>query len=248
LDWYGSAVDRVERPIIVCGPARGGTTAVWTMLNHHAEILIGREVPLGRLPSLRQLLAEIAAYHGPAWTEQRRAEVARELWLAVSRPLPIEKPGARRWGMKTPWAELDRDLWDPLVNPLYVYCLRRGDRVFQSHIRLGWGIASSPPQLVARYKESLRVAEAMHEQGTAHIVQLDLARDGVQQRDLAEGLFRFLGESIDSGVEGFVDEWPTRPWTKPTAEPGEEPELPSEWRQLLAADDEYQGLMASHGY
>jgi len=52
-----------ERPIVVCGPARSGTTAVSDMLSEHAEIAVGREVPLARLPSLRPLLAEIAEYH-----------------------------------------------------------------------------------------------------------------------------------------------------------------------------------------
>lgn len=217
------------------------------MLNKHAEILIGREVPLTRLPSLRPLLSETAAYHGDSWTAQRRAEVVRGLWFAASRPLPAEKPGARRWGMKTPWAESDRELWDPLVNPVYVYALRRGDRVFSSHIKLGWKTARSPASLVARYKESVRKAEEMAEQGVAHIVQLDLAESRESRRRLAEGLFDFLDEEIDAGVERFVEEWPTPRWSYPTSDGGPVI-LPQEWQELLAADGEYQALMSAHGY
>lgn len=54
------SLKRENWPIVVCGPARGGTSAVRTMLNFHPNIDVGREVPLGRLPSLRSLLEEIA--------------------------------------------------------------------------------------------------------------------------------------------------------------------------------------------
>jgi hypothetical protein len=237
-----------NRLIVVCGPARGGTTAVGVMLSEHADILIGREVPLERLPSLPTLLAETAAYHHPhEWTEERRVDVVKALWLAASRPAPYDKPEARRWGMKTPWGEFDAGLWDPLVRPQYVYALRRGDRVFQSHVKLGWSIAKSPQRLIARYKESLRVAERMQAEGRAHIVQLDLAESPDRRRELAEGLFAFLGEEIDPGVERFVEEWPTPQWSFPTSNGGPV-ELSDEWQQLLAADGEYQELMAAHGY
>jgi hypothetical protein len=67
------------RPIVVCGAARSGTTALNIMLNQHAEIQMCREIELEKLPSLRPLLAETAAHHGNAWTEQRRA-----MWLGRS--------------------------------------------------------------------------------------------------------------------------------------------------------------------
>jgi len=238
--------DRIDRPIVVCGPARSGTTAVAIMLSEHAEISIGREVPLERLPSLAPLLGETAAYHRPhEWTARRRAEVVRALWFAVGRP-PRQAP-ARRWGMKTPWSEFDRSLWDGLVEPQYVYVLRRGDRVFRSHVKLGWGSARSPERLIARYKESVKVGEEMQRSGAAHIVQLDLAEDRDSRWKLAEGLFSYLGEEIDAGVSRFVTDWPT-PWQSHATSEGGKVELPAEWRRLLDADAEYQALMAAHGY
>jgi hypothetical protein len=149
--------------------------------------------------------------------------------------------------MKTPWSEFDRDQWDPLVKPLYLYVLRRGERVFQSHRALGWGEALNPEALIARYKRSVRTGEAMQAEGVAHIVQLDLAVDPVRRRQLARGLFDFLEEEIDAGVARFVEEWPRHPWTHPTSGDGAV-ELPDEWQQLLAADNEYQELLEAHGY
>ena len=236
-----------NRPIVVCGAARSGTTAVRAMLNEHAEISIGREVPLERLRSLRPLLGEIAEYHRPKeWTTQRQADVVKALWGAASRPTSA-KPGARRWGMKTPWSEFDADLWDPLVAPQYVYVLRRGDRVFQSHIKLGWSIARSPERLLRRYKESLRVGEEMRARGSAHVVQLDQADEPESRQRLVRDLFTFLGEDVDGGVARFAQEWPTPDWSFPTSDGGPV-ELPDEWQQLLAADSEYQELMTAHGY
>jgi hypothetical protein len=216
------------------------------MLTAHADILIGRELPLERLPSLRPLLEETAEYQGKQWTDERRAEAVRSLWFSISRP-SWKKPNTRRWGMKTPWAEFDKDLWNPLVNPVYVYALRRGDRVFQSHIRLGWGIVRSPERLVSKYKESLRTFEELRAAGSAHMVQLDLAQDTRSRHGLAKDLFAFLDEELDAGVKLFVDKWPMH-WSKPTSAPNKEPELPDQWQELLACDSEYQDLMTAYGY
>jgi Sulfotransferase family len=235
-----------NRPIIVCGVARSGTTAVSAMLNASTQILIGREVPLEKLPSLRSLIMETAKYQDSEWTEERKTEVVRALWLATSRPVH-EKPEAHRWGMKTPWAEFDSDLWGPLVNPVYVYVLRRGDRVFQSHVRSGYGMGRTPRRLLKRYKESLRTFESLRASGSAHLVQLDLAQDIESRHELAENLFSFLEESIDAGVNRFIEAWPTH-WSAPTSEPYEEPELSDEWQEVLTSDGEYQDLMATYGY
>lgn len=235
------------KPIVVCGPARSGTTAVATMLNLHADIGIGREVPLERLPSLPSLLSEIAEYHHPhEWTAERKADVVRSLWEAASRPAP-DGARTRRWGMKTPWGEFDADLWDPLAAPQYVYVLRRGERVFQSHLRLKWSIARTPERLIDRYKESVRAGAALQARGVAHVVQLDLADTPERRRRLAHDLFAFLEEEVDEGVRSFVEEWPTPHWSFATSDGGPVT-LPEEWQELLAGDDEYQELMAAYGY
>jgi len=149
--------------------------------------------------------------------------------------------------MKTPWAEFDRDLWGPLVSPVYVYALRRGDRVFRSHLKLDWGISRSPARLISRYKESLRLAERMREEGCLHVVQLDLAETPESRQTLAERLFGFIGEEIDAGVQRFVEEWPTPEWSFATSDGGPVT-LPDEWQELLAADSEYQEMMAAYDY
>jgi hypothetical protein len=149
--------------------------------------------------------------------------------------------------MKTPWCEFDRDVWDAMVEPQYVYLLRRGDRVFRSHIKLGWGTAQSPERLITRYKESVRIGEEMKCRGVAHVVQLDLAVDAERRWKLAENLFSFLGEEIDAGVARFVEEWPT-PWQSNPTSDGTPTDLPGEWRRLLDTDAEYQVLMEAHGY
>lgn len=232
-----------DRPIIVCGPARGGTSTVRAMLNLHPEIQLGREVPLGRLPSLRPLLREAAEYQGELWTAPRKAEVVRSLWFAASRPMPY--PPARRWGMKTPWSEFDSELWDA-VNPLYVYALRRGDRVFQSHIRLGWH--DGPPRgLIDRYKRSLRTFEVLRARGAAHMVQLDRYDSAEGRRHVAEGVFDFVGEKADESILQTIADFTGR-LNAPTSRPGEEPRLPADWRAELAGDDEYRQLMATFGY
>jgi hypothetical protein len=218
------------------------------MLNQHAEIGIAREIELYKLPSIVPLLDETATHHGDSWTQERRDEVVKALWFFVGRPVGHSRLEARRWGTKTPWSEFDADVWNPLVSPVWVYVLRRGDRVFQSHIRLGYGEAQNQERLTARYKESVRLGESMQAQGLAHICQLDLAVDPESRRRLARDLFDFLEEDIDPGVMSFVEEWPTQhPATAPTSDGGPV-ELPDEWQQLLAADSEYKEMMLAHGY
>lgn len=234
-----------ERPIIVCGPARSGTTAIQGMLSVHPEISIRREVPLQSLPSLRPLLAEIAEHQREQWSAERAAEVVRALWLAAARPSPGD-PDTRRWGMKTPWGELDADFWDPLVDPVYVYALRRGDRVFLSHVRLGWHEGSAE-NLLELYKSSLRAFERLRSEGRAHLVQLDLAEDGADRRRIAKEVFAFLGEPVDEDMLQTIESYSER-INRPTSMPGEDPVLPEEWRALLAGDDEYRELMAKYGY
>lgn len=217
------------------------------MLNRHSEIGLAREIELVKLPSLPSLLEETAAHHGDAWTEQRRAEVVRALWFFVGRPVGSCRFEARRWGTKTPWAELNAELWDSLVEPVWLYVLRRGDQVFQSHIRLGWSEGGKPTVLLNRYKQSVRIGEEMAAQGSAHICQLDLANDLNSRRQLAEGIFAFLDEEIDPGVENFIREWPRPPATSPAPD-DEDAELPDEWQTLLSSDSEYQEMMLAHGY
>lgn len=240
-----------HRPIIICGAARSGTTALSIMLNQHAEIGLAREIELYKLPSIAPLLAETSVHHGDAWTQERRDEVVKAIWYFIGRPVSWEKFRARRWGTKTPWAEFNQDLWDPLVKPVWIYVLRRGDRVFQSHLRLGYSEADQPARLLAKYKESVRIGEAMAADGSGRIFQLDLAEDFEHRQRLAKELFDFLGEEIDEGVRRFVEEWPTQhPATNPTNEngPSGSVELPEDWRQVLDSDSEYQELMAAHGY
>lgn len=239
------------RPIVICGAPRSGTTALSVMLNRHAEIGIAREIELYKLPSIVPLLAETAAHHGDSWTQERRDEVVKAIWFFIGRPGDPSRLKARRWGMKTPWSEFNRDLWDPLVSPLWVYVLRRGDRVFQSNMRLGYGETDHPAQMIGKYKESVCLGEKMVADGSGHICQLDLAVDPDSRRRLAQDLFDFLEEDIDPGVMSFVEEWPTKhPATNPTNEngPSGSVELPEKWQQLLEADGEYQEMMLTHGY
>lgn len=221
------------------------------MLNEHAEIGLAREIELYKLPSIVPLLSETAVHHGNSWTPERRNEVVKAIWYFIGRPAGDERFAARRWGMKTPWSEFNRDLWDPLVRPAWVYVLRRGDRVFQSNMRLGYGDADVPEQMIARYKESIRIGEAMAKEGVGHICQMDLADDFESRLRLAKNLFEFIEEEIDSGVMEFVKTWPTQhPATAPTnaGGPNGSVELPEQWQELLEADSEYQEMMSAHGY
>jgi sulfotransferase family protein len=241
---------RSDRPIIVCGVPRSGTTALSLMLNQHAEIGLAREIELYKLPSIIPLLEETAVHHGKAWTAERRDEVVKAIWYYVGRPVG-ERVTARRWGMKTPWSEFNRDLWDPLVKPLWIYVIRRGDRVFQSNMRLGYGDADEPECMITRYKESIRIGEAMAREGAGHICQMDRADDFESRLRLAEGVFEFIEEEIDAGVRAFVEKWPTQhPATNPTNEggPAGSVELPERWQELLETDSEYQEMMLAHGY
>jgi len=126
--------------------------------------------------------------------------------------------------------------------------LRRGDRVFRSHIRLGWTDDLEPEELLDRYKQSVRLGEAMQARGAGHICQMDLAVDPASRRRLAKDTFDFLEEEIDSGVRRFVEKWPTKlPPTYPAGE-NDPTELSDEWQELLDADREYQEMMHAHGY
>jgi hypothetical protein len=236
---------------VICGAPRSGTTALSLMLNQHAEIGLAREIELYKLPSIVPLLAETSLHHGDSWTPKRRDAVVKAIWYFIGRPVDHERFTARRWGMKTPWSEFNRDLWDPLVSPLWIYVLRRGDRVFQSNMRLGYGETSNPERMIARYKESIRLGETMAREESGHICQLDLVDDLESRLRLAANLFDFLEEDIDPGVMSFIEEWPTRhPATTPTNEngPAGSVDLPGEWLQLLDADSEYQEMMLAHGY
>ncbi|HET8863121.1 MAG TPA: hypothetical protein VFM94_07715, partial [Solirubrobacterales bacterium] len=83
--------------------------------------------------------------------------------------------------------------------------------------------------------------------GSAHLVQLDLVDDPNGRRRLAEGLYEFIGEApAESTLERIASS--SERLNSPTSRPGEEPDLPAEWRELLAADGEYQELMAAFGY
>jgi hypothetical protein len=221
------------------------------MLNQHAEIGLAREIELYKLPSIVPLLSETAAHHGKGWTPQRRDAVVKAIWYFVGRPVGQGRIGARRWGMKTPWSEFNRDLWDPLVSPMWVYVLRRGDRVFQSNMRLGYSEADNPQRMLGRYKESIRIGEEMEKEGVGHICQMDLADDAESRLQLARGLFDFLEEEIDPGVMEFVKKWPTQhPATAPTnaGGPAGRVELPERWQVVLDEDSEYQAMMREHGY
>jgi hypothetical protein len=222
----GDSVRIDDRPIVVCGPARSGTTVIQAMLNTHPDIQVAREVPLERLPSLKPLLAEVAAYQEKEWTAPRTAEVVRGIWFAASRPMPVSKPDARRWGMKTPWSELDSDLWSSLMKPLYVYAMRRGDRVFQSHIRLGW-TSGSPAKLIDRYKRSIRAFERLRAAGSAHLVQVDLVDGPEDRRRIGEEVFAFVGEDPGEDILQLIAAWEER-LNHPTSKPGEKPELSDE--------------------
>jgi len=241
---------RRDRPIVICGVPRSGTTALSLMLNQHAEIGLAREIELYKLPSIVPMLSETAVHHKDAWTPERRDEVVKAIWYFIGRPVGV-RIDARRWGMKTPWSEFNRDLWDPLVSPLWVYVIRRGDRVFQSNMRLGYGDADDPERMIARYKESIHIGEAMAREGAGHICHMDLADDFESRMRLAEGVFGFIEEEIDPGVRAFVEKWPTQhPATNPTNEggPAGSVELPDRWQELLEADSEYQEMMLAHGY
>ncbi|MET0304812.1 MAG: hypothetical protein ABW196_01115 [Solirubrobacterales bacterium] len=214
------------------------------MLNLHPDIELAGEVPLRRFPSLKALIGEAAEYQGGFWTKEQKTKVVRAIWYAMSRP--SGGPPARRWGMKTPWAELDHSFWGSLVDPLYVYALRRGDRVFQSRIKLGWH-NGSPAGWIDRYKRSIRAFEDLRSRGAAHIVQLDLVNGPDDRRRMAEEIFDFVGEDPEAGMLEQIAQFSQR-LNNPTSKPGEEPQLPDEWRLLLEADDEYQKLMAAFGY
>lgn len=234
-----------KAPIVVCGPARSGTTAMQAMFNSHPDVLIAREVPLPNMPSLKPLIAETERQHAREWTEERKLEVVRSLWFATSRPMP-PKPAASRWGMKTTWSELDADFWTSLVDPVYVYAVRRGDRVFQSHIRLGWNFGS-PEKLIQRYKDSVRAFEKLRSEGLACLVQLDLAESREARYRMAKETFEFVGVEVEEDHLRNLAALELRV-NQPTSEPGEEPELPDEWNELLEADGEYQDVIASLGY
>jgi hypothetical protein len=234
----------VERPIVVCGPARGGTTATREILNGHPEVSLTGEVPVGRLPSMRTLIDEIAAYHRGAWSDDRLKEVVCSLWYAAS---STRVEPARRWGMKTPWAEVRSPFWEELIDPLYVYSLRRGDRVVQSRLRLGREQALPPGPMIEQYKKSIRKFEELQGRGKAHMVQLDL-NEGVEERHrVAEGIFEFIGEDPGQKRIAEIAEANERV-SNPTSKRGEEPQLPDDLRLMLEEDDEYQELMVKYGY
>jgi hypothetical protein len=118
-------------------------------------------------------------------------------------------------------------------------------------MRLGYGETQNPERMISRYKESIRIGEAMVEDGSGHLCQLDLVDDFESRLGLAESLFDFIEEEMDPGVMEFVEKWPTRhPATSPTnaGGPAGSVELPERWQELLETDSEYQELMQTHGY
>jgi hypothetical protein len=246
-------------PIIICGPARGATSAVRELLSAHRDIVITNEFPLQRLPSLVPFLEELGtlvesgSYRGD-WAI-KKAETLRSLWFVASGEGARGRRQSRRFGNKTPWAEFHFEWLDSIFErepPQYVFALREGDKVFLSHRNTDWASGQHLDKLLQRYKESLDRLEAVREHNPSRLFLVQLDRVGDQEADrwrLIEPLFEFLGEKPDDGVSKFVREWPrVNPISR---DPGWKPRferLPPEDERRLAADTEYQELMHRYGY
>lgn len=250
----------MDPPVIVCGAPRSGTAMIRNLIGSHPDIVFSNEFPLERLPSVEPLFDEYARlfhqapYRGD-WAP-RKAQLMRWLWFAGSSPARLEAGlSSRRFGNKTPWAELATDFYDDafeVAPPRYVYTLREGGRVILSRLNMPWGRPPSIHRQLDRYKESVRAMERFRRRAgdRLFVVQLDRGLDTEADRlELARQLLDFLDEDVTQEVRSFVRRWPrVQPTSSVSGQDQVLTELPPDGQRVLDEDTEFQEMMATYGY
>lgn len=250
----------MQKPIIVCGVARSGTTFVRDLLKAHDKIVMSDEFFVQKMPHLKTFLEECEGAFPKrrgSWSD-RKSEMMRAMWFlysnnGVGRSF-LEAP---RFGNKTPGAEHYFEFYDwafEADDPLYIYVLRRGDDLFLSRLNVLWGKVPSVKTQLRKYKDSIRAMEefqATHPE-RLHVVQLDRLGSSIEdRRAFTESLFAFAGETLDAGVMQIVETWPKPNKTTRTERPADQPlltALPDRFRRVMGLDPEYQELLERYGY
>ena len=215
------------RPIIVGGVPRSGTSLTRDLLNTHPKVVILDEFPFSRVPSTFSLMRELrdlAELPHESWRGLDSRELADRLawwlastWASVSRPSLLRRfqaRGVRRFGMKTPSAELFFDELQAHLRqnkPQLVFCIRDPLSVYESLLGLAWGAHYTPDKAAELFLASRNAALAIRkkEPDCLFVVNVDLASRSFRDRLLlAERLFRFLGLRPAARTAAFCLRWP----------------------------------------
>ena len=236
---------------MVCGFPRSGTTFLQHLLNTHHDISIAPELRLDVAWSSLLFARQIRRYHAQAheqWRElgpkQAQEAAMRAAWF-YSMPNGLL---SRRYGNKTPFNEFFYPFLERIFSenpPLYVYALRRGDRVLESVKRQSWGVSIRERSIVRWYKASVRCMLRMRKKfpERLHVVQLDKAQTPEERRRLVQQLFAFVGEELDAEVESFLERWPLVNESRSTQSVNAAVAM-----GRLERDGRYRALMAECGY
>lgn len=212
-----AAVDTLTAtpPIIVCGMPRSGTTLMRELLRSTGRIAIFDEyspqVVTGFLPFLEETKRLM---HHDGWRKVKKREIAPRInglmlqsWKAASKPENRLTDNAVRFGVKTPYAELDHARLAALLeelSPVYIYTMRNPTDVYRSILRMPWG-NRRPKEAYERWVASLTAARGID---SLFAFDVDRSEDVAYRQKWAKRVIpALLGELPDS-TNRFVEEWP----------------------------------------
>jgi hypothetical protein len=191
-----------ERPILIVGSPRSGTTLLRLILDSHPRISCGEET---------HFLRDLEPIVGRHWRMVEPYGFDRAYWIGRIRDLylgfqtdVLARRGKARWAEKDPTYTLLLPFMDELFpDALYVHLLRDGHDVVASY-RDRWGYASAARAARGGWARSVRAARGLAMGPTAtryHELRYeDLVTD--PERVLPP-LFAFLGEAWDPVVLRF---------------------------------------------
>jgi hypothetical protein len=207
------------RPIIVCGMPRSGTSLMAELLRASGTIVVFDEYSPRRLRSFLPWLtevAEIAAAEGwrriePPHRPERINELLFHSWRALTRSDRRSLATPARFGVKTPYGELDHTAYRNLLGrlaPVYIYTIRRPEDVYRSMLGMPWG-DRRPQEAYDLWVSSLAAAaEISRSQDRLFVFDVDRSAN----RELREGFTRsimqeLLGRVPETALE-FARTWP----------------------------------------
>lgn len=213
-----------ERPLIICGMGRSGTTLIKSLVLTAPGVIIYPEPQHECLAATFQLLEAVRKLYrgrGSGWRKIDDARAERNVSFILRHVLcGIEGNIAAaprrigfRYGFKQPNAEGYFQRWETLLGsiaPIYLYCYRDPIDVYDSYLSMPWGNVT-PESFQERLEGSLSAVLEMLETVPGRTFLLPVHQISADRsfRTAAIGwLFRVLGLPMEERTEAFVREWP----------------------------------------
>lgn len=169
------------------------------------------QVVTGFLPWLEQTKRLM---RDDGWRKVKKREVAPRLnglmleaWRAASKPDNRGIEGVTRFGMKTPYAELDHARYSTLLEelaPVYVYTMREPASVYRSILGMPWG-NRRPKEAYERWVASLSAARAIDD---LYVFDVDRSGDVAYRSAWAGRVVPALIGEFPETTKQFVESWP----------------------------------------